>query len=191
MPICQLKQWLDEEKIAGAPNPAQAVLATCTSTGIPHSRVIAIREILENCLIFFTQKGTRKTDELLSNPLVSLNFWFELTQRQIIIEGEAQALSEKENETYWHSYSRFAQIRFSAYAPTSSQVIESKKSLEDKRYLIEQKFKSQEVPVHPLYSGFRIIPNNFLFYVYRIDELSDVTRYSYKEGQWQQATISP
>lgn len=52
--------------LAGTLNPRQAVLATCAKEAIPHARVVAIREINERGLLFFTQKGTRKFNELIS-----------------------------------------------------------------------------------------------------------------------------
>ena len=158
---------------------------------MPHSRVIAIREITDDELIFFTQQGTRKVKELDENPLISLNFWFELTQRQVIIEGKAQALSSSENQSYWSSYPRFAQLRFCAYAPTSSQKIDSKKQLEDKKTKFEALYKENEVPMSSFYCGYRIQPENFLFYRYRIDELSDVLKFERNKNSWEQFLISP
>lgn len=191
MPINKLKDWLNEEKIAGAPNPAQAVLSTCTLDSIPHSRVIAIREITDTELIFFTQQGTRKVKELDENPLISLNFWFELTQRQVIIEGKAAALSSSENQSYWSSYPRFAQLRFCTYAPTSAQKIDSKKQLEEKRTKLDRLHKENDVPMSPFYCGYRIQAENFLFYRYRIDEFSDVWKFEKNKDFWEQFLISP
>lgn len=84
MPFEILKQWISEENDAGAPNAMHAVLSTATTNAIPHSRVIAIREIASDNLLFFTQTGTRKVTELMNNPNCSLVFWFELKQREIL-----------------------------------------------------------------------------------------------------------
>lgn len=67
-PIQQLNLWITEEHQAGAPNPQQGVLSTATTSAVPHARVVAIREINEDGLLFFTQKGTRKVAELTANP---------------------------------------------------------------------------------------------------------------------------
>lgn len=192
MPIQLLEKWIQEERDNGAPNPQQAILSTATKEGEPHSRVIAIREITPQGILFFTQKGTRKVSEITENPRVSLTFWFELMQREVILEASIYALSEEENKIYWLTYPRIAQIRFLAYAPTSGQPIESKQMLEDKRSLIEQEYRNQELPYTPLYCGYRIIPTKFIFYQYRTDELSDVFQYILQENsQWQNQVISP
>lgn len=192
MPLQLLEQWIKEEKDNGAPNPQQAILSTATKEGIPHSRVVAIREMTPQGFLFFTQKGTRKVTEIADNPRVSLTFWFELMQREVILEALIEALSEGENKAYWSTYPRIAQLRFLAYAPTSSQPIDSKQMLEDKKSVIEQEHRDQELPYTPLYCGYRIIPSKFTFYEYRTDELSDVSRYVLQENsQWQKQVISP
>lgn len=76
-PITLLTTWISEELQRGAPNPQHAILATAGKDSIPHGRVIAIREINEQGLLFFTQRGTRKVVEMTYNPIVSLTFWFE------------------------------------------------------------------------------------------------------------------
>jgi Pyridoxamine 5'-phosphate oxidase len=55
-------------KNAGSIAPNRAVLATATDTGTPHSRIVAIREMAQDSILFFTQKGTRKEKELRKNP---------------------------------------------------------------------------------------------------------------------------
>ncbi|MBA2656070.1 MAG: pyridoxamine 5'-phosphate oxidase family protein [Tatlockia sp.] len=191
MPFNLLNQWLIEEKDAGAPNPQHAVLATSTLNALPHSRVIAIREIRSTDLIFFTQKGTRKVCELQENPQLSLTFWFELNQREVIIEGFAEPLTDLENENYWHAYPHSAQLRFAAYAPTSMQPILSKQEIEASKEAIEQKYLNQKLPLNPFYCGFRIIPQRFVFYAYRLDELSDVCEYQWQNKVWSKQLLSP
>ncbi|HBI22007.1 MAG TPA: pyridoxamine 5'-phosphate oxidase [Legionella sp.] len=190
-PIEHLSQWLQNERAAGAPNPQQAVLSTATMDAVPHSRVVAIREIDAQGLLFFTQKDTRKVAEMSINPAVSMTFWFELLLREVIIEGTIEALSEIENEQYWQSYPREAQIRFHSYAPTSAQPIRDKQELEEKRKVIQQNCTDHPVPVSPLYCGFRLKPNRFIFYAYRSDELSDVLEYTHLNDEWTTQLLSP
>ena len=90
-PIEHLRQWLQNERTAGAPNPQQAVLSTATIDAVPHSRVVAIREIDAQGLLFFTQRDTRKVAEMSINPAVSMTFWFELLLREVIIDGTVLA----------------------------------------------------------------------------------------------------
>ncbi|MDX1837179.1 pyridoxamine 5'-phosphate oxidase [Legionella taurinensis] len=192
-PIACLKQWLLAEKDAGAANPQHAVLSTVASVPhpVPHARVVALREISEDSLLFFTQRGTRKVNELTANPNAVLTFWFELHQRQISFEGEVQGLSAEETAWYWQNNAREAQLRFSSYAPTSGQPIPSKDVLEQKRERLTMELKDKPIPHSPLYCGFRFRPKTVYCYSYRTDELSDVSRFSYSEGAWIHQLLSP
>lgn len=190
-PFTQLNQWLEQERSLGAPNPQQAVLATATKAAVPQARVVAIREIDEKGFLFFTQKGTRKVQALNENPVAALTFWFELQQRQVVVEGSVMALSEVENERYWQTYPRVAQQRFHSYAPTSSQVIASKAILERKRERLSIVFKDNPIPMSEHYCGFLLKPESMVFYAYRLDELSDVVQYRRLDDAWQQQLLSP
>jgi len=190
-PLKRLEIWLAEEKLSGAPNPCQAVLATATTEAIPHARVVAIREFSPQGLIFFTQKGTRKVEEIIKNPQGVITFWLELKQRQIVIEGKIEALTLAENDNYWRAYPKEAQIRFTAYAPTSGQPIPSKQFLENKRNDIASAYTDKELSMSPYYCGFRLIPHRFVFYAYCSPELSDVWEYQYQANEWLEKTLSP
>ncbi len=190
-PINQLINWISEERQHGVINPQQAVLSTTTSDAIPHARVVAVREINEDGLLFFTQKGTRKVVELQINPRAAMTFWFEVLQREVIIEGTVNALLAEENERYWSSYPREAQIRFHSYAATSSQPISSKMQLEEKKRTIEKHYHGKELPMNEFYCGFRFVPQRLIFYAYRTDELSDVDEYLLSEKQWIKRCLSP
>ncbi|KTD03427.1 pyridoxine/pyridoxamine 5'-phosphate oxidase [Fluoribacter gormanii] len=190
-PIIELSLWLARERENGAPNPSQAVLSSISVDGVPHSRVVAIREISDEGFLFFTQKSTRKVNELKNNPRVSLVFWLELLQREVIIEGNALFLNHAENKKYWDSYPQWDQIRFLSYAPTSMQLIESKEVLEKKRQKIEASFLNKPIPLSPEYCGFLIRPERMVFYAYRQDELSDVWEYILKNNEWNLQRLSP
>lgn len=191
-PIQHLNAWLQDERLKGAPNPQHAVLSTADAHAA-HSRIVAIREINEKGLLFFTQRGTRKVTKMSTNPSASMTFWFELLLREVVIEGIVEMLSEAENEQYWQTYPREAQIRFHSYAPTSAQPIENKQVLEDKRESIRENYTEQAIPMSPLYCGFRLKPNRFVFYAYQPDVLSDVVAYTQSEAEceWSRQTLSP
>ncbi|MGQ3888542.1 pyridoxine/pyridoxamine 5'-phosphate oxidase [Legionella sp. CNM-1927-20] len=190
-PIKLLNQWLEEEQQAGAPNPQQAILCTADKKATPHGRVIAIREIDEQSLLFFTQKTTKKVIELTENPIASIVFWFELFQREAIFKGSIEALSDETNQTYWQTYPTSAQIRFHSYAPTSGQPIASKTLLEEKRCKLEQEYYQKSIPMSPFYCGFKLLFNHVVFYSYRTDELSDVFAYKKCNDIWYKKRLSP
>lgn len=190
-PLDLLNSWLIDEQNAGALNPRHVVLSTAKNDAIPHARVVAIREIDVKGLLFFTQRGTRKVQELNENPNATMTFWFELYEREVVIEGIAEPLTDEENNRYWQSLPRERQIRFYSYAPTSALPIDRKAVIEEKKQQIEQEYEGIPLPISPFYCGFRLKPIRIMFYASRSDELSDVFEYREINGAWAKQWLSP
>lgn len=191
MPFHQTREWLKKEKELGVEQSDCAVLSTVTSEGIPHSRVVAIREIAEDNLVFFTQQKTRKVAELLNNPHASMNFLLAMQQRQIILEGVAKPLSFEENQAFWETLPRERQLRFSAYAATSGQPIHDLSVLDEKKKVLMEKFLDNLIPMSEFYCGFRFIPESFIFYTVGSVSFSEVVKYTKKKEGWGQQLLSP
>lgn len=190
-PVQLLTAWIEEEKSIGAQHAQHAVLSSLGLNGASHGRVVAIREITQDWILLFTQKRTRKVLEIKNNNQVALTFWFERYAREVSVEGEASLLSREQNAHYWETYPQWAQIRFCSYAPTSGVPIENKQLLEDKRLDIEQSSKDTMLPCSPDYCGIAIKPKRFVFYSYRVDELSDVWEYLIDNNTIVQRRLSP
>jgi pyridoxamine 5'-phosphate oxidase len=62
-----IERWVAEENSA----PLFGILATVDDQCKPHTRTIAIREINKKGILFFTQKGSKKVQQLENNP----SFW--------------------------------------------------------------------------------------------------------------------
>lgn len=192
MPFITIKDWLSREKALGSPTPDRAVLATTSSKdGAAHSRVIAIREVAHEGILFFTQTGTRKVLEITENPLASMTFWLALQQRQIILEGLIKPLSQQDNEAYWRSLPRERQLQFCAYGPTSSQPIKSLSSLEERYHELIKFYEGKDIPMSEFYCGFRLKPDICYFYTLGRNNFSEVYMYTHNHDAWQRQMLSP
>lgn len=190
-PLFTMRKWIEEEKALGSTSPDRVVLATCSSEGIPHSRIVAIREITQEGVLFFTQRGTKKVAELMHNPYSSMTLWLPLQQRQVILEGMTKPLTHSENESYWATLPRDRQLRFSAYAPTSGQVIDSISFLEHQLNAVTEKFLGNAVPMCRDYCGFHLTAETLYFYTLRDPTFSESLRYSKHQNEWTIQQISP
>ncbi len=191
VPILKLNDWLEKERKLGSSNPDRAVLATAGKDNIPHSRVVAIREINEKGILFFTQRGTRKVMELQQNPYASMTLWLPLQQREIIVEGGVIELSREVNEKYWKTLPRDRQLRFAAYAPTSTQPIQSIETINDEYHNLLKQFDRRDVPISEYYCGFRLFPEYFYFYSLGSDDFSELIKYRFNNDQWTEQLLSP
>lgn len=53
MPFRIIQEWLENEENPGSINPNRGILATNVKSNIPHSRVVALREISEKGVLIF------------------------------------------------------------------------------------------------------------------------------------------
>lgn len=192
-PIITINEWLTKEKELGSSDPNRMVLATAGKDNVPHSRIVAVREINERGVLFFTQRGNGKVIQILENPQVSMTLWLPLQQRQVNLEGQNLPLSEKENQAYWQSLSRERQLRFAAYAPTSTQAISSLQELENKYQNLIKEFADQAhpIPMSAYYCGFRLVPQEIYFYTLGINAFSEYIQYRWGDNSWVRQLLSP
>lgn len=191
MPVNTINAWIAKERELGCTKPERIVLATVGKEGIAHSRIVAIRELTEQGILFFTQQGTRKTQEIEYNPKASMTLWLALQQREVMIEGQLKALTQKENEYFWSKKPKESQLRMSAYAPTSGQALSSLSELEKNYQALACLYQHREVPMSEYYCGYRLVPASFIFFTLNDSGFSEVIKYVSDEGAWASQLLSP
>jgi pyridoxamine 5'-phosphate oxidase len=189
MPIKKIFAWLDKEKQLGSPEPDRVVLATALANGTVHSRIVAIREITEEGVLFFTQKTSRKVVDLSENPSASMTLWLPLQQREIVFDGFAKALTADENQKYWNTLPYERQVRFSLYQ--SGRAISSLKELDNEYQILLTKYRDEKVPMWDSYCGYRLCPEIIYFYTLGLEKFSEVMKYSRTESGWSEQLVSP
>ena len=78
-----------------------------------------LRELMSAGFIFYTNKESRKGDELSANPNVALLFHWKSLQRQIRIEGRVEDVTGAEADAYYASRARIS--RLGAWASQQSR----------------------------------------------------------------------
>ena len=124
-PYALFEVWLRdafEAKERGVlPEPTAMVVAT-TVDGRPSARTVLLKGFDADGFVFFTNYDSRKGAELAANPLVALHFgWYPL-QRQVRIEGSAEAVPRSISEAYFATRPRGSQV--GAWASAQSSVVD-------------------------------------------------------------------
>jgi pyridoxamine 5'-phosphate oxidase len=94
-----------------------------------------------------------------------------------------------ESERYWRNRPRASQL--SAWASRQSQVVESRKSLEQRVVDLTARFAEDDVPLPPFWGGYRLVPEVVEFWHHRDDRLHDRIRYRRKDGSWVMERLAP
>lgn len=162
-PVKKVNQWFKEEKErTNGGFHKFATLATVSSDGHPHTRMIEIVGLSkEKGALFFTHKNTQKVAHLDHSPVAALNIWLPQTLRQVSIDGEVVQVSKSEAEKSWKQMPRFMKITF--MASDHKGEIESNDVLQERKKELE-KLYPQEIPMPDSFVGYRIRPKTMIFY---------------------------
>ncbi len=165
-PLEVFSKWLDEAKsCTDIKEPNAMALATCAQDGnsfAPSCRFVLLKNFDERGFVFFTNKNSRKGDELKDNPHAALCFYWEALGKQVRIEGKVEEVDESESDTYHTSRRRGSQI--GAWASKQSQPLENYSILEQRVKKMEEEFADAPVPRPPFWGGYRVIPNRIEFW---------------------------
>ena len=188
-PFTQFSLWMDQAIKADIIDPTAMSVATVGEGGKPWQRMVLLKGFDERGFVFYTNLGSRKATDIATNPHVSLQFpWLQL-DRQVIVGGRAEALSESEVSDYF--YSRPLSSQLAAWASQQSSPIESRAALEAQFEAVKQKFSSGNVTVPDFWSGFRVVPEEFEFWQGGENRLHDRFSFQRQEHQWNISRLSP
>ena len=124
-----------------------------------------------------------------SNPNVSLLFpWFSL-DRQVIVGGKVEKISEKESLAYFRKRPRTSQL--GAWASKQSSKLFSREALENEYNCIEKKYSKMEVPCPDFWGGYRVVPAEIEFWQGGKLRLHDRFQYLLGEKEWIISRLSP
>jgi pyridoxamine 5'-phosphate oxidase len=175
-PFLQFSCWLEQAISAGIPEPNAMTLATVTPDGGPAQRVVLLKTYDARGFVFFTNYDSAKSLQIAANNRVAIHFFWEQLARQIAIRGCAEKVSTAESAAYFLRRPRGSQI--GAWVSPQSQIITSRKLLEDKLAEALRKFGKGEIPLPSFWGGFRIVPDVFEFWQGGGDRLHDRFFYS-------------
>ncbi len=175
-PMAQFHAWFMEacEKDPDAPNAVS--LASASKDGIPGVRTVLMKFYDERGFVFFTNYGSRKGQNLESNPLAAMLFPWARQSRQVIARGPVLQLPHEESYEYFKTRSRGSRI--GAWASRQSAIIPDRSVLEQRLTELTERFAEGDVPLPDFWGGYRLIPDTVEFWQGQADRLHDRFEYS-------------
>jgi pyridoxamine 5'-phosphate oxidase len=188
-PLIQLESWLQEAIKSEINEPTAMVLSTVSDENKPSSRVVLLKGISSNGLVFFTNYLSRKGNEISNSPFAAINFFWPELERQIRVEGKIIKTPASESDQYFSSRPRGSQL--GAIISPQSEIIPDRKFLEDKIAKIEKEYDGKEIKRPSHWGGYELIPDYFEFWQGRPSRLHDRLSY-FKEGdRWKIERLAP
>jgi pyridoxamine 5'-phosphate oxidase len=183
------RRLLAQAKRRGRVEPTAVVLATADRQGRCSIRMVLLKEVGEQGLVFFTHLHSRKGRQLLANPRAAMCFVVEPPDRQVVIEGRVERVSNDEADAYWATRSRQSQL--SAWASRQSRPLGSRRILLGRLGRYTRTFAGRRVPRPAGWSGFRLIPDRIELWRRRPFRLHERRVYEKRRGRWTASLLYP
>ncbi len=189
-PFQLFSDWFKEVEESGGVEETNAMtLTTLGLDGFPKARVVLLKEFDHTGFIFYSNYESEKAKAMDSNNKVCISFFWPNLERQVIIKGSVEKVSEEKSESYFRSRPRGSQL--GAWASQQSEIINSRTVLENQLQSLEAKFEGKEIPKPSFWGGYQIIPSEFEFWQGRANRLHDRIRYQKEGDLWITKRLSP
>jgi len=186
----QFGRWLGDAVAAAVPEPNAMVVATADAEGRPAARTVLLKGYDEHGLVFYTNYGSRKAQDLAANPRASAVFLWLPLHRQVIVAGPVERVTRAETEEYFAVRPRGAQL--GAWASRQSAVLSSRAELEAAFAAAHDRFDGNgRVPAPPHWGGYRIRPETVEFWQGQASRLHDRLRFRRVAEGWIVERLAP
>ena len=159
MPLAKVAEILKKSEKLNLTDWNAMNIATVNSKNIPSSRMVLLKKINDDGLVFYTNFNSRKGQDLAENKFIAVNFWWRELQEQIRIEGNVEKLSAEKSDEYFNS--RPLKSRVAAIVSQQSEKIDSYEILQKEiDELTEQYELNKENPSRPEQCGLYLVRPN-------------------------------
>jgi pyridoxamine 5'-phosphate oxidase len=190
-PIARFQEALTRAHAQCAHDPTAMSLATADPTGAPSVRIVLLKGVDARGFSFYTNRGSRKGEELERNPRAALCvYWPELGE-QVRIEGRVEHLPNPESDAYFASRPRESQL--GAWASRQSRPLSSRQVLMERFEQLTAEHADHPVPRPGWWGGYLVIPHSIEFWKHGSHRLHERTLYQ-REGEgpeWTAELLNP
>jgi len=190
-PMELFQKWFYEVEEFGGDVEANAMtISTIGTDGFPKSRAVLLKKYTWEGFIFYTNYNSEKGKAIANNPHVCLSFLWHNIERQIIIKGVAEKISENLSDGYFES--RPDGSKLGAWASDQSEVVPSRKYLDDRLASFEKQFENKEITRPEHWGGYIVKPISIEFWQGRPNRMHDRIKYTLQEDyDWKIERLAP
>lgn len=188
-PFALFGQWFAEARETEINDSNAMALATADAAGRPSARMVLLKGFDARGFVFYTNRESRKADDLAGNPRAALLFHWKSLRRQVRIEGPVSLASDTESDAYFASRNRDSQL--GAWASDQSRPLDRRETFEARFESAQRRFDGGPVPRPPHWGGYRVTPEAIEFWSDRAHRLHE-RRLFVREGDgWREGLLYP
>ena len=188
-PFRLFENWLAEAKETEPNDPNAMTVATVGADGMPSARIVLLKALDDQGFTFYTNKQSRKGDDLRAHSRAALLFHWKTRRRQVRVEGAVEDVTEAEADAYFASRARIS--RLGALASDQSRPLPSRAVLEERVAELDARFPGDSVPRPAHWSGYRVVPARMEFWQDMPYRLHDRRVYTRVGNGWATEALYP
>jgi len=188
-PLVRINEWIEEAIKLEVPLPHAMNLSTADDFGQPSSRMVLLKSISDEGMVFYTDYESHKGKILQKNSKAALNFWWAKTDKQIRIEGVCIKTSDQESDEYFQSRPRGSQI--SASVSLQSKEIRNYENLVKEAKDLEKRSSGSNLKRPSRWGGYKLIPNRIEFWKNEANRLHRRELFILESNKWRKTLLSP
>jgi pyridoxamine 5'-phosphate oxidase len=189
-PMELFSHWLEQALQSGNRDPTAMTLSTVDMNGQPSSRIVLLKKIEDDTLIFYTNYKSKKAKEIGENNRIAAHFFWPELERQVRITGTVIPVKAEDSDQYFKS--RPYESKISAWASPQSEEIPGRSFLEEafEKYCIKYG-DPDNIPRPDYWGGYAIQPSYMEFWQGGRRRLHDRIAYIKKEEGWRSLRLAP
>lgn len=184
------RRWLGDAETNEVNDPNAMALATVDSSGMPNVRIVLLKEIEDDGVVFYTNYESTKARELDHAGKAAVVLHWKSLRRQVRVRGRVEREDGPQADAYYRS--RSLKSRIGAWASRQSAPLESRTALMiEVARLTPRLGLDPERPAH--WGGYRIRPVEFEFWADGAFRLHDRFRWTKHQGEdrWTVQRLNP
>lgn len=166
------------------------ILNTIGKDGFPKGRVVLLKYFSNKGFTFFTNYKSEKGVSIRDNNKVSLTFFWERQERQVIIKGIAEKTEESINDEYFQSRPFGSKVAVHV-SENQSSILSNRELIEEKFNYLSLQLQNKEIERPNYWGGYIVKPVEYEFWQGRENRLHDRIRYSLDNSKWSMSRLSP
>ncbi|AXT58530.1 pyridoxamine 5'-phosphate oxidase [Aquimarina sp. AD1] len=189
-PFQLFTKWYAEELEKSTNSlPAACCISTIGLDEYPNARFVSLKELKNDAFIITGPLQSRKGMEIEKSPKIAITFWWETTQRQIRIQGNASKISNSEAISYFKPRAKDSKII--STISEQGNIVESIDTFKQKFYEAESIYKNNDVVKPENWGGYAIQPIRIEFMEFKTNRFHHRTLFQLNNKEWTTTILQP